>query len=48
VFDGFRSALAANRAQFFRDVPAGPFYGLNRDGANVQEGRCHINGGACN
>ncbi len=24
VFDGFRSALAANRAQFFRDVPAGP------------------------
>ncbi len=25
VFDGFRSALAANRAQFFRDVPAGPF-----------------------
>jgi non-heme chloroperoxidase len=27
VFDGFRSALAANRAQFFLDVPAGPFYG---------------------
>jgi pimeloyl-ACP methyl ester carboxylesterase len=38
VFDGFRSALAANRAQFFRDVPAGPFYGFNRDGATVQEG----------
>jgi non-heme chloroperoxidase len=38
VFDGFRSALAANRAQFFRDVPSGPFYGFNRDGANVQEG----------
>ncbi|WP_307146580.1 alpha/beta fold hydrolase [Rhizobium tibeticum] len=38
VFDGFRSALAANRAQFFRDVPAGPFYGFNRDGAAVQEG----------
>lgn len=38
VFDGFRSALAANRAQFFRDVPAGPFYGFNRDGAKVQEG----------
>ncbi len=38
VFDGFRSALAANRAQFFRDVPAGPFYGFNRDGAKIQEG----------
>ncbi|ACM38291.1 non-heme haloperoxidase [Allorhizobium ampelinum S4] len=38
VFDGFRSALAANRAQFFRDVPAGPFYGFNRDDAKVQEG----------
>lgn len=38
VFDGFRSALAANRAQFFRDVPSGPFYGFNRDGATVQEG----------
>ena len=38
VFDGFRSALAANRAQFFRDVPAGPFYGFNRDGATVHEG----------
>ncbi|RVH23356.1 alpha/beta hydrolase [Sinorhizobium meliloti] len=38
VFDGFRSALAANRAQFFRDVPAGPFYGFNRDGATPLEG----------
>ncbi|WP_137130967.1 alpha/beta hydrolase [Rhizobium sp. FY34] len=38
VFDGFRSALAANRAQFFRDVPAGPFYGFNRKGATVHEG----------
>ncbi|MCO5731441.1 alpha/beta hydrolase [Rhizobium sp. SSA_523] len=35
VFDGFRSALAANRAQFFHDVPAGPFYGFNREGAKV-------------
>ena len=25
VFDEFRNGLAANRAQFFRDVPAGPF-----------------------
>ena len=37
VFDGFRSALAANRAQFFRDVAAGPFYGFNRPGAKVME-----------
>lgn len=38
VFDGLRSALAANRAQFFRDLPAGPFYGFNREGAEVFEG----------
>lgn len=38
VFDGFRAALAANRAQFFHDVPAGPFYGFNRPGAKVSEG----------
>jgi non-heme chloroperoxidase len=38
VFDGFRAALAANRAQFYRDVPAGPFYGYNRKGAEVSEG----------
>lgn len=30
VFDGLRKALAANRAQFFRDLPEGPFYGFNR------------------
>lgn len=38
VFDGFRSGLAANRAQFFLDVPAGPFYGYNRPGAEPSEG----------
>ncbi|MDK1493787.1 alpha/beta hydrolase [Sinorhizobium sp. 7-81] len=38
VFDGFRAALIANRAQFFRDVPAGPFYGYNRPGAQAPEG----------
>jgi len=38
VFDGFRTALAGNRAQFFRDVPSGPFYGFNRKGATVHEG----------
>ena len=38
VFDGFRSALAANRAQFYLDVASGPFYGFNRDGAEVSQG----------
>lgn len=38
VFDGFRKALADNRAQFFLDVASGPFYGFNRDGATVSEG----------
>ncbi|MEX3941361.1 alpha/beta fold hydrolase [Paraburkholderia sp. BR10937] len=38
VFDGFRKALADNRAQFFLDVAAGPFYGFNRPGAKVYQG----------
>jgi non-heme chloroperoxidase len=38
VFDGFRSALAANRAQFYLDVPSGPFYGYNRRGADASQG----------
>jgi non-heme chloroperoxidase len=38
VFDGFRAALAANRAQFYLDVASGPFYGFNRPGAKVSEG----------
>ncbi len=38
VFDSLRAALAANRAQFFRDLPSGPFYGFNRAGAKVSEG----------
>ena len=38
VFDGFRKALADNRAQFFLDVPTGPFYGYNRPGAKIDEG----------
>jgi non-heme chloroperoxidase len=37
VFDGLRAALAANRSQFFHDLPAGPFYGFNRPGAKVSE-----------
>ena len=38
VFDGYRAATAANRAQIFKDVPAGPFYGYNRPGAQVSQG----------
>lgn len=38
VFDGFRKALAANRSQFYLDVASGPFYGFNRDGAEVSQG----------
>jgi len=38
VFDQFRAGTAANRAQFFLDIPTGPFYGFNRPGATVSEG----------
>jgi non-heme chloroperoxidase len=38
VFDAFRKALAQNRAQFFLDVPSGPFYGFNRPGAKPSQG----------
>ena len=38
VFDGFRKDLAANRAEFYREVPSGPFYGYNRDGAEASDG----------
>jgi non-heme chloroperoxidase len=37
VFDGLQAQLAANRAQFYYDLPAGPFYGFNRPGAKVAE-----------
>jgi non-heme chloroperoxidase len=30
VFEDFQAQLAANRAKFYHDVPAGPFYGYNR------------------
>lgn len=37
VFDGFREALAANRADFFQAVASGPFYGFNRPGVDVSQ-----------
>jgi len=38
VFDGFQAQVASNRAQFYYDVPAGPFYGYNRSGAKPSQG----------
>jgi non-heme chloroperoxidase len=38
VFDDFREALSQNRAQFYKGIPAGPFYGFNREGAEVSQG----------
>jgi non-heme chloroperoxidase len=38
VFDGFRTALVANRAQFYLDVASGPFYGFNRPGTTALQG----------
>lgn len=38
AFDGLRSALAVNRAQFYRDMPTGPFYGFNRPNATIYQG----------
>lgn len=38
VFDDLQAQLKANRAQFYYDVPAGPFYGYNRPGAKPSEG----------
>lgn len=38
VFDGFRAAMEKDRAQFFLDVPTGPFFGYNRAGANASQG----------
>src|SRR2546430_5292231 len=37
VFDGLQAQLAANRSQFYRDLPEGPFYGFNRPGAKASE-----------
>lgn len=38
VFDDMQAKLAANRAQFYYDLPAGPFYGYNRPNAKPSEG----------
>ncbi|MDE0947612.1 MAG: alpha/beta hydrolase [Sphingobium sp.] len=38
LFDGFRTSLIANRAEFYREIAAGPFYGFNREGTKVSQG----------
>lgn len=38
VFDGIRKAQMDNRAQLYKDIPSGPFYGFNRPGAKVSQG----------
>ena len=38
IFDDLRRQLAANRSQFYLDLPSGPFYGFNRPGAKVSQG----------
>lgn len=38
VFDGLQAQVANNRAQFYQDLPTGPFYGCNRPGAKVDQG----------
>lgn len=38
VFDGLRKASLENRAQLYKDVASGPFYGFNRPGAKPSTG----------
>jgi non-heme chloroperoxidase len=37
VFDDLQNQLAANRSEFYRALPSGPFYGFNRPGAELSE-----------
>jgi non-heme chloroperoxidase len=38
VFNGIRAAVASDRAQFYRELGDGPFYGANRAGSKVSQG----------
>ena len=38
VFDGMRRGSLADRAQLYRDIASGPFFGANRPGAKVSQG----------
>ena len=37
VFDDLQAQLAANRSEFYRALPSGPFYGFNRPGVQSSE-----------
>ncbi len=41
ALDGYREALAANRAQLYHDIANGPFYGFNRPGATPSAAVSH-------
>jgi hypothetical protein len=45
VFDDFREGTAFNRAQYYRDVAAGPFYGFNRPGRRRWRASSRTGGG---
>ena len=38
VFDNIRASVTGDRAQFYRDLGDGPFYGANRPGSKVSQG----------
>ena len=38
VFDKIRAGAIADRAQLFKDIASGPFFGANRPGAKVSQG----------
>jgi non-heme chloroperoxidase len=37
AFEGLQAQLAANRSEFYRALPSGPFYGFNRPGVEPSE-----------
>lgn len=38
VFDGIRAGSIENRAQLYKDIASGPFFGFNRPGAKTSQG----------
>lgn len=42
VFDGMRAETAADRAQFYRNIANGPFYGFNRPGVRPSQGQADL------
>lgn len=39
IFDGLRKASLDNRAQLYKDIASGPFFGFNRPGAKLSQGQ---------